>query len=57
MPRVSVADLMKAMRSDKKRRKGQLRWVLTTLVGHASVPRSIPGRLVEAALLEAGALV
>ncbi len=31
------------------------RWVLTTRVGHASVPRLISGRLVRAALLEAGA--
>jgi len=31
------------------------RWVLTPRVGHASVPRSMSGRLVRAALLEAGA--
>jgi len=32
-----------------------VRWVLTPRVGHASVPRLMSGRLVRAALLEAGA--
>jgi 3-dehydroquinate synthase len=55
LPRVSVAKLERAMRLDKKRRGREVRWVLTPRVGFASVPRSIAGRLVRAALKEAGA--
>jgi 3-dehydroquinate synthase len=55
MPPVSVARLEAAMRSDKKRRGGDVRWVLTPRMGFASVPRSIAARSVRAALLEAGA--
>jgi 3-dehydroquinate synthase len=64
IPALSLAALFDAMRSDKKRasdarrRAGDgfgVRWVLTPRVGHASVPRLIPGRLLRAALLEAGA--
>jgi 3-dehydroquinate synthetase len=55
MPPVPITTLLEAIARDKKRRTGAVRWVLTPRVGHASVPRSIPGRLVEAALIEAGA--
>jgi len=55
MPGVPVARLVGYMRTDKKSRNGKIRWVLTPRLGHASVPRLIPGRRVEAALLEAGA--
>jgi 3-dehydroquinate synthase len=54
-PPIAVSALLEAMNRDKKRGGGKVRWVLTTRMGHASVPRSIPGRLVQAALLEAGA--
>lgn len=55
MPALPLRDLMEAMQRDKKRRGREIRWVLTPRLGHASVPRSIPSRLVEAALVEAGA--
>jgi 3-dehydroquinate synthetase len=51
-----VGRLIEAMRRDKKRSAQAIRWVLTPRIGHASVPRQIPGRLVRAALLEAGAV-
>lgn len=54
-PKVNVGTILDAMSRDKKRRDGAVRWVLTPRMGHASVPRSIPGRIVMAALLEAGA--
>jgi 3-dehydroquinate synthase len=67
VPELRVGTLLLAMNSDKKRaagrpalaggraRKAHVRWVLTPRVGHASVPRLISGRLVRAALLDAGA--
>jgi 3-dehydroquinate synthase len=55
IPRLAAGDLLAAMSGDKKARNGRIRWVLTPRMGHASVPRLIPGRRVEAALLEAGA--
>ncbi|MEO5618901.1 MAG: 3-dehydroquinate synthase [Candidatus Eisenbacteria bacterium] len=55
MPQVPVARLMSALRLDKKRTRGETRWVLTPRVGFASVPRLISGRLIRAALLAAGA--
>ena len=55
IPGISVRDLMSAMRVDKKSRNGKIRWVLTPRLGHASVPRLIPGRRIEAALEDAGA--
>jgi 3-dehydroquinate synthase len=56
LPPVRVARLLEAMRGDKKRTARTIRWVLTPRMGHASVPRLISGRLVRAALLEAGAV-
>jgi len=53
--RTPLAGLLDAMRHDKKRGSTGTRWVLTTRVGHASVPRLISGRLVRSALLQAGA--
>jgi 3-dehydroquinate synthase len=56
MPRgTALAKLLEALRHDKKRGLEGPRWVLTTRVGHASVPRLISGRLVRSALLQAGA--
>jgi 3-dehydroquinate synthase len=55
LPGVPLARLVAAMASDKKRSGTAVRWVLTPRIGHASVPRSLEGRLVRAALLEAGA--
>jgi len=55
IPGIAAADLMCAMRRDKKGRNGSIRYVLTPQLGHASVPRSIPDRRVAAALVEAGA--
>jgi 3-dehydroquinate synthase len=55
MPPMTPAALLCAMSRDKKRHAGRIRWVLTPRLGHASVPRLVSSRLVEAALLEAGA--
>jgi 3-dehydroquinate synthase len=55
MPPTPVAKLFACMERDKKGDAGGVRWVLTPRVGHASVPRLIPRRIVRAALLEAGA--
>jgi len=54
MPSTPVARLHGAMRHDKKRSR-MVRWVLTPQIGHASVPRPIERRLVEAVMLEVGA--
>ncbi len=54
MPPTTVARLHDAMRHDKKRAH-RVRWVLTPRIGHASVPRPIEHRLVEAVMLEVGA--
>jgi len=50
-----VSRLFERMEHDKKGDASGVRWVLTPRVGHASVPRLIPRRIVRAALLEAGA--
>jgi 3-dehydroquinate synthase len=55
MPPTSLARLVTALARDKKRDARNVRWVLTPEIGRASVPRSISGRLMRAALLEAGA--
>ncbi len=53
--RRALPRLFESMEHDKKRGDAGVRWVLTPRVGHASVPRLISRRLVQAALLEAGA--
>jgi 3-dehydroquinate synthase len=55
MPPLRLDALESAMRLDKKRGHGGVRWVLTPRVGHASLPRLMSGRLVRSALIEAGA--
>jgi 3-dehydroquinate synthase len=55
MPPTRLRDVLAAMASDKKRGAKGTRWVLTTRIGHASVPRLISGRMVRAVVLEAGA--
>jgi 3-dehydroquinate synthase len=55
MPAVSVERLFAAMRQDKKRAAGTVRWVLTPRIGDASVPRAVETRLVRAALVHSGA--
>ena len=55
LPPVPVSRLLEAMRLDKKRRGGDVRWVLTPRVGLANLPRPISGRQVRAVLLAAGA--
>ena len=55
IPELRLEALVDAMRRDKKGRNGMARWVLTPRLGHASVPRLIPSRRIEAALLDAGA--
>ena len=58
MPPLRTARLHAAMRLDKKRDKKRAnvtRWVLTPRMGHASVPRPIDRRLIQAAMLEVGA--
>jgi len=55
MPPLPLRALRAAMASDKKRSRGELRWVLTPQIGDASVPRAVPNPLVRAALLHAGA--
>ena len=54
MPDTAIRRLFAAMRHDKKR-AGQVRWVLTPHMGHASVPRPIDRRFVRQAMLEVGA--
>ena len=55
MPRMGLDRLLKAMRQDKKRARGEVLWVLTPRIGDASVPRAVESRLVRAALAFAGA--
>lgn len=55
MPPLPLRGLFDAMGRDKKRRRGEVRWVLTPRIGDASVPRAVPYPLVRAALLHAGA--
>ncbi len=55
MPGVPVEQLLRAMQNDKKRTRGEVRWVLTPRIGDASVPRAVESRLVRAALVLAGA--
>lgn len=55
MPPLAMTDLLAAMRHDKKRAHGEVRWVLTPRIGDASVPRAVESRLVRAALALAGA--
>jgi 3-dehydroquinate synthase len=54
MPPTPLARLLAALRHDKKRAR-EVRWVLTPRMGHASVPRPIDRRAVEAAMLAVGA--
>jgi 3-dehydroquinate synthase len=51
----TVSALTRAMRQDKKRAHANVRWVLTPRIGHASVPRPIERRVIEATLIEVGA--
>ena len=55
MPALPVARLLEAMRHDKKRAGGMVRWVLTPRIGDASVPRAVESRLVRTALVLSGA--
>lgn len=55
MPKLPLAELLAALHNDKKRLRGQVRWVLTPRIGDASVPRAVESRLVRAALVLAGA--
>lgn len=55
IPGLGIAPLLNAMARDKKGRNGKIRWVLTPRMGHASVPRLIRSRRIEAVLMEAGA--
>ncbi len=55
MPSLPVEHLLRAMQHDKKRMRGEVRWVLTPRIGDASVPRAVESRLVRAALVLAGA--
>ena len=55
MPALPVARLLAAMRQDKKRAGGTVRWVLTPRIGDASVPRAVESRLVRTALVLSGA--
>jgi len=55
IPPIRVARLLRAMRQDKKRRGGRVRWSLTTRVGHASVPQPIADHVVRSTLIAFGA--
>ena len=57
MPAVRIERLWRALAQDKKRGAAGIRWVLTPRVGHASVPRPIERRLVQAVLIQLGARV
>jgi 3-dehydroquinate synthase len=51
-PAVAHADLIEAMRHDKKSRAGELRWVLLREIGRAEYGQSVEPSVVEAALAE-----
>jgi 3-dehydroquinate synthase len=51
-PAVAHADLIEAMRHDKKSRVGELRWVLLREIGRAEYGQSVDPSVVEAALAE-----
>jgi 3-dehydroquinate synthase len=51
-PAVAHADLIEAMRHDKKSRGGELRWVLLREIGRAEYGQSVDPSVVEAALAE-----
>jgi 3-dehydroquinate synthase len=51
-PAVRHADLIEAMRHDKKARSGKPRWVLLREIGQVEYSRQVNGSLVEAALRE-----
>lgn len=55
MPSTSLPRLLRALGHDKKRAAGQVRWVLTPRMGHASLPRPIASRLVQVIALRLGA--
>jgi 3-dehydroquinate synthase len=55
MPPVPYERLRRAMDHDKKGAGGRARWVLTTRIGHASVPRPIASRLVREIAIRLGA--
>ena len=55
IPGLSSRALLRAMARDKKRRRSEVRWVLTAQVGHASVPRPVEPRLVRSVLKQLGA--
>ncbi len=55
MPTLPMERLLEAMKQDKKRAAGEVRWVLTPRIGDASVPRAVESRLVRAALEHSGA--
>ncbi len=55
IPGLGISALWNVMARDKKGCNGKIRWVLTPRIGHASVPRLVPRRRVEAALIDAGA--
>ena len=51
-PQVRLADLIEAMRHDKKSRDGRLYWVLLRDIGHVEYGRAVNAGAVEAALAE-----
>jgi len=51
-PAVAHADLIEAMRHDKKSRAGELRWVLLREIGRAEYGQSVDPSVVEASLAE-----
>jgi len=57
IPGVRIDGLRRAFAMDKKRDGSKVRWVLTPRMGHASVPRPIQKRLVEAILVQLGGRV
>ena len=57
IPGMKLAALRRALAMDKKRNASQVRWVLTPRMGHASVPRPIERRLIQAVLIQLGGRV
>jgi 3-dehydroquinate synthetase len=51
-PAVAHAELMEAMRHDKKSRAGKLRWVLLREIGRAEYGQSVDPSVVESSLAE-----
>jgi 3-dehydroquinate synthase len=54
-PPFSVDEIWKVLNYDKKRRQGELRWVLPTAIGAVKITTAVPARVVKEILQQLGA--